>query len=448
MGEILNVLQYPSPKFKYLYPEYSKGKKYIIYKGGRASTKTWSIGKALIDHACTYDSLRIVCGREIMKSIAESNKRLLEDTITRAGLWGEFKTTNSYIENTRTKSRFTFIGLRDNPDSVKGMEGTDIFWGDEADAFSQESLDLLCPTMRKKGCKVIFSYNPQLPTTPIEKLQIEKRSQCIVNFINYLEVKKYLSPEVLLDAEECELTDNDKYRWIWLGEFRAQSQDTFIPLKLVTEAMARSPSDTNEGVVAALDIGLFHDRSVMVVRQGMNVIWAREWKNPDPDMLVQDVIGIVAKYKIQKLAIDAAGQGAAIYKKLRNELEDVVVGIMAGNAAKDTKKYARLRDEAWGRIRDWLPNGSLKMGGRLEDWVTDLTNIKYFYDDKGRYKIESKRVYIARGFNSTDWADALGYSLLIKPTSHASEFYMPEQEGEVSYRGGNYMGYPSDWMGI
>jgi len=122
LGEVLDVLQYTSPKFKVLYPEYSVGKKYLVFKGGRASTKSWSIARALIDHACTYDGLRVVCGREIMKSIADSSKKLLEDTIGRAGKWGEFKSTASYIENVRTKARFTFMGLRDNPDSVKGLE--------------------------------------------------------------------------------------------------------------------------------------------------------------------------------------------------------------------------------------------------------------------------------------------------------------------------------------
>ena len=448
MGEILNIIKYPSEKFKILYPEYSEGKKYIVLKGGRASTKSWSVARALIDHACTYDGLRVVCGREIMKSIQDSSKKLLEDTITRAGLWSEFKTTNSYIENTRTKSTFKFIGLRDNPDSVKGLEGVDIFWGEEADSFSEESLDLLCPSMRKAGCKVIFTYNPQMPTTPVEKLQVTKRNQCITAFVNYLEVTEYLSKEVLEEAEECRREDPDKYRWIWLGEFRSQSQDTFIPLGYVTEAYAREPVVTNEGVVAGLDIGLFHDRSVMVVRQGPNVVYAHEWKNIDNLELCQQVIGLCAKWKVQRLAVDSAGQGYPVFQNLRSELEETVVGIMAGSVAKNQKKYARMRDEAWGRIREWLPTASIRNGGRLEDWVTDLTNIKYFYDDRGRYKLESKRVYISRGFPSTDWADALGYSLLVKPNSDASEFYLPDAgSGHVLFS--RYRDdYPVDWMGI
>lgn len=447
MGEILNVIRYPSEKFKVLYPEHSVGKKYIVLKGGRASTKSWSVARALIDHACTYNGLRVVCGREIMKSIQDSSKKLLEDTITRAGLWSEFKTTASYIENTRTKATFKFIGLRDNPESVKGLEGVDIFWGEEADSFSEESLDLLCPSMRKAGCKVIFTYNPQLPTTPVEKLQITKREQCVVRFINYLEVTDYLSDEVLVEAEQCRLEDPDKYRWIWLGEFRSQSQDTFIPLGYVTGACARDQVVSGEGVVAGLDIGLFHDRSVMVVRQGPNVLYAQEWKNIDNLDLCQRVIGLCVKWKVQRLAVDKMGQGGPVYQNLRKELEETVVGIEAGSVARNQKKYSRLRDEAWGRIRDWLPTASLKGAGRIEDWVTDLTNIKFFYDDRGRYKLESKRVYISRGFPSTDWADALGYSLLVKPDTDASEYALPDA-GRGRELFSAYDDSCGDWMGL
>lgn len=449
MGEIVEVVQFTSPKFRVLYPEYSRGKKYLVFKGGRASTKSWSIARALIDHACTYDGLRVVCGREIMKSIQESNKKLLEDTITRAGKWSEFKTTSSYIENVRTGARFTFMGLRDNPNSVKGLEGVDIFWGDEADSFSQESLDLLCPTMRKRGCKVIFSYNPQLPTTPVEQLQVDKANACITVFINYLEVLKYLSPEVISEAEECREKEPEKYRWIWLGEYRAQSQKTFIPLKFVTDAFQRNPARTDEGVVAGLDIGLFHDRSVMVVRQGQNLLWGREWKNVDNKELVQGVIGACTRWNVQKLGIDAVGQGYPVFQDLRSELGDMAVPLNTGMEARNRKKFVRLRDEMWGMERDWLPQASFNGVGSLKDWTTDMTNIEYFYDSKGRYMVESKRSYIGRGFPSTDWADALGHSLLVEPEYRASGFMAARGEGPVLFSRDRYGdGFPGDWMGI
>lgn len=449
MSEVLEVIQYTSPKFMVLYPEHSVGKKYLVFKGGRASTKSWSIAKAIIDHCCTYEGLRVVCGREIMKSIDDSSKKLLEDTIRRAGKDDDFRITNSYIENLHTGATIKFMGVRDNPKSIKGLEGVDIFWGDEADSFSEESLDIICPTMRKKGCKVIFSYNPQLPTTPIEKLQRDKADRCVTVFINYLEVLRFLPPDVIAEAEECREKEPEKYGWIWLGEYRRQSQDTYIPLGLVNDAWTRAAKPSNDGIVSGIDVGLFHDRSVMVIRQGATLLYAREWRNVDNQLLCQQVIGLCAKWKVQKLAVDSAGQGFAVYQNLKNELRDMVVQVNAGVVARNQKKYVRLRDEAWGLAKEWLETGSFNGQGRLEDWVTDLTNIKYFYDTKGRYMIESKKSYIGRGFHSTDWADALGYSLLLRGVGPSESSYVPEGARSALFRRDAYRaGYPADWMGI
>ena len=97
-------------------------------------------------------------------------------------------------------------------------------------------------------------------------------------------------------------------------------------------------------------------------------------------------------------------------------------------------------------MKEWLESGSLP-SDRERDWITDLTNIKYFYDEKGRYKIESKKSYLGRGFHSTDWADALSYSLLIDAGTSSAAYW--EGGGEREWRRERYGIYgPSDWMGI
>lgn len=444
------TIRYTSQKFRWLYPENSVGKKHIIYKGGRASTKSWAVAQAIVDHCRTYDGMRVVCGREIQNSIADSSKKLIDDTIARLGVSDEFESTNTYIRHRQTKATIKFVGLGGNVESIKSMEGVDLVWCEEAQSLSQETLDVLIPTIRKDGAKIVYTYNPDLPITPVETIPRRYPDSTIVEHINYTEVMDFLPASVIAEAEADKRDNEERYNWIWLGQYRTQSSDTFIPLGLVNEAIGRRYSRTNEGVVGGLDLAVFLDRSVLVLRQGPNVILAKEWKNMDIDDLIDEVVGVVAKYGVVKLAVDSNGQGAPIYQKLHKVLGNTVVGIMPGAASRKKKVYSKLRDEAWGAIKDWLPTGSLP-ASHDRDWITDLTNIKFFYDEKGRYKIESKRVYINRGFTSTDYADALGYSLLVNPGTGEYDYWGTEAERAEDRRARRRMAmamYPSDWMGI
>jgi hypothetical protein len=164
--------------------------------------------------------------------------------------------------------------------------------------------------------------------------------------------------------------------------------------------------------------------------------------------LTQQVIGLCAKWGVQRLGIDAVGQGYPVYQDLREELGEVAIPLNTGMEARNRKKYVRMRDEMWGMVKEFLPQASFNGVGTLEEWTTDLTNIEFFYDSKGRYSIESKRSYIGRGFPSTDWADALAYSLLVRPTSSSSDFARPESPEGVLFRRERNDYYPSDWMGI
>lgn len=449
MADRLVEFRFASPKLKVLYPEYREpGKKYIGIKGGRSSGKSWGVALFLIDVARSYENMFIVCGREIMKSIEDSSKKLLEDTIRRLGLQDEFEIQKYTIKCLKTGSFFKFMGLSGNIDAIKGLEGCDIFWADEAASLSQESLETLGPTIRKHGAEVVFTWNPNLPTTPVEAFLRVHAKESILIHINYTE-NSYCSESTLLEAAADMEADIDRYNWIWLGQYRAQSSDTFIPLGQVMEACQRQFSRTDEGVTAGVDIAVFHDRSVMVIRQGPNVIEAKEWKNLEPEDLCEQICGLVNKYRVQRLGIDANGQGAVIFQMLKRMLGDIVVGIMPGAAARDKKRYSKVRDESWGRIRDWLPTAHLP-NAKEREWITDLTNMKFFYDDQGRYKLESKRVYLSRGFSSPDYADALAYSLLMSSDTSSTEWWQGAEHSieNDTYNEPRVSRFTCDWMGL
>lgn len=114
--------------------------------------------------------LRVVCAREIQKSLRDSVKQLIEDKIRSLGLSGAFDILDTEIRHKSNGSRFVFIGMWRNPDAVKSLEGADIFWGEEASAFSDRSIRIIRPTMRKPGSELWFSWNPEFDHDPVDKL--------------------------------------------------------------------------------------------------------------------------------------------------------------------------------------------------------------------------------------------------------------------------------------
>lgn len=105
-------------------------------------------------------------------------------------------------------------------DSIKSMEGIDRFWGDEAQGFSQNSLDILIPTIRKPGSELWFSWNPKLKTDPIDAMfrGPHPPPNAIVRRINFGD-NPWFSDEMRQDMEWDKRRDTAKYQHIWLGEY-------------------------------------------------------------------------------------------------------------------------------------------------------------------------------------------------------------------------------------
>ena len=94
--------------------------RYIGLRGGRGSAKSRSIASALVIRG-KDKPLRILCGREIQKSIKDSVKRLLDDSIKRCGLEDHYESTDTEIRG-KNGTLFIFSGLRSNIDSVKSLK--------------------------------------------------------------------------------------------------------------------------------------------------------------------------------------------------------------------------------------------------------------------------------------------------------------------------------------
>lgn len=155
-------IDYP---FDTLYDPYD----YVGFYGGRGGGKSHAIAEYLVIAAMRKKE-RILCGREIQLSIKESVKFLLEKKIEKFSVGHYFVITREEIRCLSTGTVFVFKGLSDQTsESIKSFEGITICWIEEAHTITQNSLNLLLPTIREDGAKVIFSWNPKMPDDPQDK---------------------------------------------------------------------------------------------------------------------------------------------------------------------------------------------------------------------------------------------------------------------------------------
>jgi len=201
-----------TPKFR----PFLEPRRYKVSYGGRGSGKSWTVAQLLVMKAMT-SNCRILCAREIQKSISDSVIQLLDDTINRMGVAEYFEVQRNQILGPNG-SRFIFEGLRANITKIKSMEGIDIVWVEEAESVTSESWDTLIPTIRKPGSEIWITFNPkrQLDAT-YQRFVINPPPDAYVTKVNYSD-NPWFPPELEKERKHMMETDFDLYQHIWEGE--------------------------------------------------------------------------------------------------------------------------------------------------------------------------------------------------------------------------------------
>jgi phage terminase large subunit len=187
--------------------------------GGRSSLKSHTVARYLLIRA-RMAKTRILCAREYQISIADSSHQLLNDLINNYELY-DFKVTDKSIINTETGSEFIFKGLHHNEQGIKSIEGIDIAWVEEAQTITQNSLEILTPTVRKPKSQIIYTYNRLLEDDPVHKrLVLEGRPNTLKINVNYDIAIKYgwLADVLRIEMEDDKANRPSLYKVKWLGE--------------------------------------------------------------------------------------------------------------------------------------------------------------------------------------------------------------------------------------
>lgn len=203
-----------APAFK---PLFVKPARYRIAYGGRGSGKSWGFARVLI--AKSYErKRRILCTRELQKSIKDSVHKLLSDQIDELGFQG-FEITEKAIKHVNG-SEFIFEGLRTNAPEIKSMEGIDIVWVEEAQKVSEESWDVLIPTIRKEGSEIWVTFNPGEKEDATSQRFIENAPpDSVIAKVNW-DQNPWLSDELRAEKDYLKAVDPARYLHVWEGEYK------------------------------------------------------------------------------------------------------------------------------------------------------------------------------------------------------------------------------------
>lgn len=196
--------------------------RYKFAKGGRGSGKSYFFAECCV--FALLEGKRVLGVREVQRSIADSVKRLIEDRIADLGLEAYFDVTRDEIRCPASGGLMIFRGMQNHTAaSVKSLEGFDIAWWEEAQTAGQRSLELLVPTIRKKGSELWFSWNPEEETDPIEGLVSNAGNEAIIVHANWQD-NPWFSTELRDELERDKVRDPDKYAHVWEGAFRSHSE--------------------------------------------------------------------------------------------------------------------------------------------------------------------------------------------------------------------------------
>ncbi len=330
-------------------------KRIKVFFGGRGSGKSTAFAKALAAISA-QEKKRVLCGREFQNSIDESVIEILSQEIEKLGLSGCFNVLNTEI-NGANGSEFRFKGLARNPHSIKSFEGIDIFWGEEANTFSQKSLDLLIPTVRKVGSELWFSFNPFAPTDPLYQMfvkpyldEIKKHGFYENDYIYVAKVSWRDNPwfpdELMREMLELKARDYKKYLHVWEGELFEAYEDSVIEPEWFDAAIdAHLTLGVNiygERCVGFDPADTGKDAKAITLRHGTLIEDVKTKDDGDIDDAITWAFSEAYEYNATDLVYDCIGNGAGVKVGLRSRLRNRLTHIHAFNAAERPDEEAEL----------------------------------------------------------------------------------------------------------
>ena len=258
------VARFP-PKLKPLF----QPSRYKVARGGRGSGKSWGFARALLLIAASKTT-RVLCTREVQKSIQQSVHQLLSDQIGALGLSSFYEVLRDEIRG-KNGSQFFFGGLSDQTaETLKSYEGVDICWAEEASAITKRSWEILIPTIRKPGSEIWVSYNPQLESDEThQRFVVNPPPDCVSVEMNYSD-NPYFPAVLEKERQHAQATMKpEDYGHIWEGKCKPAVEGA-IYFDQMSDAASRIVNVMHDGLLKThlvWDLGYNDSMSIALVQK-------------------------------------------------------------------------------------------------------------------------------------------------------------------------------------
>lgn len=403
LPKILNI----PPK---LYPIIFDFNKYSLFllEGGRGSAKTHSVGR-LILWLAEQRKIKVCCGRVIKDSVKHSVFALFKDLIEEYNL--DYDTSGEQIVHRKTGSVIFFKGFRElEIVNIKGLEGVDILWIDEAETVTKRAVNVIIPTIRKQNSKIIFTMNRYVKADAVYQHCISRKN-CLHIHINYFE--NPFCPQKLIDeAKECKRLNMSDYNHIWLGLPLEQgsnylvASDKIEKAKTLTWNNERHPNNS----IMAVDLSA-SGGDLCVAKRLVQVsmsVWEEAetitWSEADTDITKGKIMNIYSKWQPNFLIGDADGLGYPIICSLKNSLQNVVA--FRGAMQAKNLSNGNARADGYMALKEMLECGFLKLNCQNSARQIEYMKTKW-NPNSGRVFILDKKEIRKEQNESPDFADAL-----------------------------------------
>lgn len=234
-----------------------------------------------------------------------------------------------------------------------------------------------------------------------------------------------------------------------LAAFPDEDEYSLITLGTVEAAMLRDP-DTNGPVRIGVDVARYgSDATCLTVIQGNTVVLRKLMRKKDTTEVAGEVMALVKSFPgVKTIVVDATGLGSGVVDRLielqssrdlsdQVEVREVQFGGGFESDSLDKAKYVNLKSKMYVllaqdlKARLVLPDESV--------YLQELPPMKFKFDAKGRYYMESKDEYKKRTkLGSPDSADSLALANYGNhPHNAAGEFTDDLVESKTSTIAGN-----------